>query len=504
MAPEIILPLTDYPSLEDWRLLALLGKRIISVIKILIHIPLPFLQYLFHAIRAGLRVFIYCCRTRNRNLGETIKFLFSLFKMVIAIVALILCLFTPIPSVLVAMFFIYGVVKLIHSGGVLLFSFAAHLRLDRSLPENKWRQDQHWDNIKKHLSLLAIGIAMTLLTSILMAGVGAVFLAGPVVVLSLVIVCVVTLAAAVYLCGLFYQRRKIGNKDPVLTAEYDANIKKFVKFFGFWSLSLVLIAVPIVIGFVCPGIPLVAYAVAATFLVVFYLIDMGKSAYDHANTTKVAEPAPAGLPPKNSLVDAMEYDYYKRKSRAVYLNPTDSQKNVVFLLKEALVKYMELSRPHCFLERGKIEHKKRGIINAMADLLQSEYSSKDKNELVNVLIEAIEGLNTDKQELENSSEPIKIKKIIDNIADLAKDLDELLNRMTSDNENRENSNNVLITLCEAYTNGPVSTVYPPATAQSFWLKKADFDDFVEACEAAKEFSPSTVKMNTCKQAFSLA
>ncbi|MES2998845.1 MAG: hypothetical protein V4700_05965 [Pseudomonadota bacterium] len=477
-----------------WRLMALVDKRLLSIAKIFSKLPFFFipLLYLLHFLRAGLRVVNYFRNTKNKNLGETRKLLFSMFKMAIAIAAFVLCWFVPIPLALGSTFLLYSIIKLVDSGGVLFFSFVAHFTIDKNLLENKWRQDQYWDNIIKHISILAIGVATTLLTAIFLAGgVAAIVWTSPVIVLSLAIASAVTVVATLYLCGLFYQHSKVNDENPNLKTEYNANIKKFGKLYFVWLLSLALVAVPIVISILCPLAPAV-WIVVEVLLTIFNVIDLVKSTYDYFDSTKVPGLKPASQTPKNSLIDVSVNDYYYRKNRIIYLDPINSQANEAFLTKEALVKLLEFRyKLPSFVEKRKIKVKKMGVINDIASLM---YCEGTEEELVNALIQGIIALNEDKHELEdgNSHVNLKTKKIIENINDLEDDLAELLDRMRLKiSANNKNESNFLINLWVSFKEQKFDTTRS-AYFQSFLKCTADSQDFSEACGVAKEIKQETV------------
>ncbi|MES2142493.1 MAG: hypothetical protein V4471_06415 [Pseudomonadota bacterium] len=483
-----------------WRLFALVAKRLLSVAKLVSKLPFIFTPILYglHFLRAILRVGNYFLNTQNKNLGETRKFLFSAFKVAIAIAAFILCFFMPIPAVLATAFLLYSVIKLIDSAAVLIFSFLAHFKINNS-PENKWRRDQYWDNIIKHTSILAIGVAMTLLTAIALAGgVAAVVWTSPVMVLSLTIASVVTGAAIVYSAGLFYQRFKVRNGNTELKKEYDAKIKKFAKVFTCWLLCLASVIVP----FLCP--PAAALWLVPVLLGFYNLFDAGKSSYDYLDNTKVTDSEPAGLEPKNSLENAVVSDYYGNKDRVIYLKMPkneDTQKelyeklrsNEIFVVKEALVKLAELQTKierlenkegvlPFFSEKSKIVMKKNYLIRELAQTLKRDW--KDNIDLIHLIMHAISDLEKDREELLKTNKPLNLKteKNIQNIQCLVEYSMELLQYIPCQYERNKknherNKNNFLLDLLEAYESKTLNENKdkPKACFQSFWKKRSEFE-----------------------------
>ncbi len=77
---------------DFWLTLSFVLKRLETIAKYLAKLPLffTFSLYLFHLIRAALRIYSFLTKTKNKNLGDTCKFLFALFKVSIAVIALIL------------------------------------------------------------------------------------------------------------------------------------------------------------------------------------------------------------------------------------------------------------------------------------------------------------------------------------------------------------------------------------------------------------------------------
>lgn len=397
-----------------WRLFALVGKRLIAIGKTFSTLPFPFtpILYVLHCLRAVLRLVNYFRKTQNKNLGETRKFLFSAFKVAIAIVAFALCFFMPIPLVLGTAFLLYSVIKLVDSSGVLIFSFFAHLKLDKNLPENKWRRDQYWDNIIKHLSILGIGVAMTLLTSIVLLGaVEKIVWTSPVIILSLAVASVVTVVGIFYLGALFYQRYQCRH-DPNLKAEYDTNIKKFAGLFIVWLLVLASVSVP----FFLPSA--LALGFVAGFLSACNLYDSVKSIYDYFDKTKVADPTPDNLEPKNSLEENGAWCYYGTgfipylKTFSSNLNTSSVstlvETNHIYLIKEVLiyVKALENKLSQFSFEQAKRENKIEYTLFGLAETLKNN-GKNDEKYFIDIVKKGILALDKDCEKL--SGKPLSLK-----------------------------------------------------------------------------------------------
>jgi ABC-type proline/glycine betaine transport system permease subunit len=543
------------------RLCALIGKRVISIGKTFQKLPFPFspLFYVLHLLRAALRLYNFIFYTKNKNLGETRKFLFSAFKVIIAILALVLCFFMSVPAALGSAFLLYSVVKLLDSSFVLVFSFFAHFKLDKTLPENKWRRDQYWDNIIKHINILALGVAMTLLTAIVLAGgvVNIVWIS-PIIILSLAIASVVTVVSFFYLCSLGYQHYKFRN-DSVLQAETDANLKKFAGLFVVWLLALAFAAIP----FFVPAIPALAFVASlltlGTVVSFFYLAracyqryrfredpnltkemdadikkftaiffifllsllliavascipvlsplvpvigllnfcnvyDSIKSFYDNFDKTKVADPEPTGVDPKNALQDSSTWCYYGENfipylkaipcdienSVAAIQDPKDNKENGSYLKKVSLensklisdiikgnhifvikkilvyVKELEAKMEQSSLETEKREAKRRYLLLKLAQTLKDE-GENDSDYLISILVKTCKALDQDIDVLAGKPLNSKTMNNISNINSLKAEIDEVIEYRKSQHANgkkkyytKENSS--LLNLLLVYEN----------------------------------------------------
>ncbi len=457
-------------SSEFWRLFALVGKRLISIAKIFSKLPFLFtpLLYALHFLRASLRVINYFRHTKNKNLGETRKLLFSAFKMTMAIAVFVLCFVMPVPTVLLTSFLLYSVLKMVDSAGVLVFSIVAHFKIDKRLPENQWRRAQYWDNTKKHMSILAPGIAMTLMTSIILAGgVAGIVWTSPVILLTLAVASVVTLTSLGYFLGLIYTRYKSKIADE--KTAYDESSKNFAKVFAFWSVCCLLVGVSCAL----PTVP--ALGLIPAFLVLFYLYDAVNSSYYYFKTKSDRPKLPDNLVTSNPLEGHTLSCYYAsknplfslKKNTVVDVNnkalshPASHrvESNHVALIKETLVYAHELknklhhlekeNRLGLFIEKSKIEIKIKYIIYGLAKTLKNE--ENDSDYLIALLIQVKKAFARDADQL--AAKPLNLNTMqnINNVNGFKKELDELIQYKQDCDGSISKPNSLLIDLFCAYT-----------------------------------------------------
>ncbi|BBB15398.1 hypothetical protein RVIR1_09180 [Candidatus Rickettsiella viridis] len=461
-------------SSEFWRLFALVGKRIISIAKTFSKLPFLFtpLLYALHFLRASLRVVNYFRKTKNKNLGETRKLLFSAFKMTMAITVFVLCFFMPVPAVLLTSFLLYSALKLLDSAGVFVFSVVAHFKIDENLPENRWRRAQYWDNIKKHMSILAPGIAMTLMTSILLAGsVAGIVWTSPVILLALAIASVVTAVSLAYVSGLIYSRQTSKTDDA--KAAYHEGIKKFAKVFVPWLACCLLVGVSCAL----PTVP--ALGLISAFLVLFYLYDAVNSSYYYFKTKSDHPKLPADVITSNSLESHPLRCYYASKNPLFSLKKnTAVEANHIVLTKEALVYVHELKNKlyqlekekglGFLLEKSKIEIKIKYIVYGLAKTLKN--GENDSDYLMELLIKVKKEFDQDTDKLADKPLNLNTLQNINNINNFKKELDELIKYKQDCDVSIFNANNVLLALFFAYTDSESLNKQqpPPFFHQSFF------------------------------------
>lgn len=186
-----VLRLTDLfraiASISFLRLLFLLLKRLVSIVKsvlryFFIELPTPALEFLYvlHFARAFLRLISYFSELNNKNSAELTKFLLSCFKIFISFLILSLLIVTGIYGIAPMSLAIYGSMKTsfrIYSGSKFIISLGTLLtscyrrefvskKYGDDL-EDAWLRAQYKDNYWKHVPILFIGLATTILLSLL-------------------------------------------------------------------------------------------------------------------------------------------------------------------------------------------------------------------------------------------------------------------------------------------------------------------------------------------------
>lgn len=340
------------------RLLFLLLKRFIAIIKsalkyFFISLPIPALEFLYvlHFARAFLRIISFFSEVNNKNSGEIIKLLLSVFKVFISLLMVSLLIVATVyggsPLFLLSLP-VYGTLKTIfrvYSGTKCLISLITLIgtyyrrewvsKKRGNNAEDDWLREQYKDNYYKHLPIFFIGLSTTILLSVL----------------------------------------------------------SFVGFSGLGPVGFIIIIV-----------------LACSLL----MIDIVKSIYDFHYSTKVPEPTIGSLKQKNSFIDFSYKDYYYRKCRVARLievnQPKDYETNRIYLLKEIVVKILSLedklkkcssSRFNFFSENKKIQEKIEGLKQMASTLLTDDYikNTSIKSAVLNALNEDYKNLNEDNKTL---------------------------------------------------------------------------------------------------------
>jgi hypothetical protein len=427
-------------SISFLRLLFLLLKRLVSIVKstlryFFIELPIPALEFLYalHFLRAFLRLISYFSEPKNKNLAEMTKFLLSCFKIFISFLILSLLIITSLYGIAPMSLAIYGSMKTffrIYSGSKFIISLGTLLvscyrrefisKKHSDDLEDAWLRAQYKDNYWKHVPILFIGLATTILLSLL-------------------------------------------------------------SFMGVAGLGPV--------GFI------VVIVLACSFL----LIDIIKSIYDAYHSAKVPEPKIGSLEQKNSFIDYSLKDYYYRKCRVGRLSSQDLTANKVYLLKEIIVKIIELDTklaPYtsyqagffsaCFSERQKIEQKITGLMQEGSLLLSPDF---EKNQSLFKLL--IKALKEDYDASKNLSD--KILAPIPVIKNYINKLEQKVEILISNRVIGEDSSKIKI---EAnYSRDFLSGLLhqrdafkkntPVQIEQSFFRKVGDCEDIAIACKAQK-------------------
>jgi uncharacterized membrane protein len=333
---------------EFWRALSFVLKRLETIAKYLTKLPLPltYSLYSLHLIRAGLRIFSFFYKTKNKNLGDTCKLLFAIFKVSIAIIALVLlgCGFVSLPSMLLSSFFAYSILKFIHSTIVLLVSTVSYLKLDKNCIKQQWMRAQYRDNITKHVCMLGPGLLFVLLTCMLSAGTSLLIWTNPLLLLADGVIGAALLAIVYYFFYKITKNKRNPDENLLLKKDQIAKVKKFLLMFGFGIVALLLTAITPWLGISAITFALVllcAQDISLTIYYYFYGID-------------IPNPEPANLNEEqlNAQIGQTSRDYYQTLSPILYLQTQVSEKlkhpedvnkaNKKLLLKVALVKLLQL------------------------------------------------------------------------------------------------------------------------------------------------------------------
>lgn len=333
---------------EFWRAMSFVLKRLETIAKYLTKLPLPFTfsLYILHLIRAGLRIYSYFNKTKNKNLGDTFKLLFAVFKVSIAIIALVLlgCGLVSLPGVLLSSFFAYSILKLLHSSIVLFISTFSYLKIDKNCLEQQWRRAQYRSNITKHVSLLSGGLLFVLLTCLLNAGASILIWTNPLLLLVNVLICVAVLASTFYFSYKIAQNKRAANENAWSKKDKITTIKKFLLLFGINLVVLLVIATA----------PSLGVAAVISALILLCAQDVLLTIYYYFYDVYIADPKPANLGEEqlNERLDQTSRDYYQTFSPTYYLQTQVSEKfpqlndvikaNKKLLLKVTLLKILQL------------------------------------------------------------------------------------------------------------------------------------------------------------------
>ena len=377
---------------EFWRALSFVLKRLESIAKYLNSLPLPFTfsLYFLHLIRAALRIVSYFYKTKNKNLGDTCKLLFALFKVSIAVIAIVLlgCGLATLPAILLSSFFAYSILKLIHSAIVLLVSTVFYLKIDKNCIEQQWRRAQYRDNISKHVCMLGAGLLFVLLTCMFLAGTSILIWTNPLMLLVDGVICVALLATVAYFAYKIAKNIRISGENLLLKKDQIAKIKKFLWMFGLGIIALLLtVATPWV------GVSAITYA-----LILLSAQDALLTIYYYFYAVYIPDPEPANLSEEqlNERLGQNSRDYYQNFSPVYYLQTQISEKfpqvddvnkaNKKLLLKVTLLKILQLRN----------ERAKNAKLGVMSQFFSLEEKFKVKEEYL--LRELAWTLNTDNLE----------------------------------------------------------------------------------------------------------
>lgn len=464
---------------EFWRAMSFVLKRIESIAKYLTQLPLPFtvILYSLHLLRAGLRIVNYVKKTKNRNLGETCKFLFAVFKVTIALIAITLLNtgLVSLPSVLLSAFFSYTIFKLIHSTVVLLSSTIIYLNRHKQCVEQEWRAAYYRNNINKHAGLLSMGLLFVCLTYLSTRN--DLIWSSPVLLLLDGMIVLGLITAMVYLNYQIIKNKQIHRENLILKPEQIAKIKKFLICFGLGIIALLLVITTPSLGVFSITAALILVCAQDILLTIYYYF------YDAV----IPDPKPANLNEAQLNQDFWKTnrDYYQNFSPIYYLKNHVSEKfpsiadinkeNKKFLLKITFIKLFQLEnkiekRGCFFLSQKKHQIKKKYLLYELAWALNTD----DQDALIDLFIRSISDLVETKQ-----------------FKNLCHKLDELLELFDKNNQtyrisHDQNILGQLFFLAKQMKTNQVSEITKPKLFyQSFWKKMGACDALSQAFKASR-------------------
>ncbi|OIZ96130.1 hypothetical protein A1D18_00775 [Candidatus Rickettsiella isopodorum] len=471
---------------EFWRALSFVLKRLESIAKYLTKLPLPFTfsLYILHLLRAALRIYSYFYKIKNKNLGDTCKLLFAVFKVSIAIIALVLlgCGFASLPSILLASFFAYSILKLIHSAIVLLASTIAYLKIDKQSIGQRWRRAHYRDNMTKHVGMLGAGLLFVLFTCLFNVGTSILIWSNPLLLLADTVIGVGLLVAVFYLGYKIGKNKHLASENLVFMSDQAAKIKKFLLLFGLAIVALLLTAAT-------PSLGVSAITIA---LVLLCSQDIVLTVYYYFNGVYIPDPEPANLneEPLNTYIGQTNRDYYHTFSPILYLQTQVSEKlqqikevnkaNKKLILKVTLVKLLQLENKLAKITK----------LSAFSRFFSSQKKLNVKKEYL--LRELTWALNTDDQEVLIDLFILAIIDLAENkrTVFLKNNLCELLDLLDRGNLDyhllQKNSLAQLFFLArQGECTQQTEIVKPQAFYQSFWKKVGACDALSQAFRASR-------------------
>lgn len=329
---------------EFWRALSFVLKRLESIAKYLTQLPLPFtiILYSLHGVRASLRIVHYVKKTKNKNLGETCKFLFSVFKVLIALIAFALLAsgFGSLPTALLTAFFSYTVLKLVHSTAVLLASTVFALNMNKSRIEQQWALSNYRCNINKHAALLSTGLLFVSVTYLSTRS--RLMWTNPLLLLIDGVMLFGIGATIGYISYKIIKHKRIDG-EILIGREHSVQCLKKVLFFGLPSIALLLIILTPGLGFFS----------VTTALIVLCAQDIVLTIYYYFFNSSIPDPKPAHWSePSHQDFWKTSWDYYTTFSPIYYLKTQISdqfpsmtevnQTNKKLLLKMTIIKLLHI------------------------------------------------------------------------------------------------------------------------------------------------------------------
>lgn len=294
------------------------------------------------------------------------------------------------------------------------------------------------------------------------------------------------LAISFFTLGFSFINYKNANSalDQVwLKKQYENNLKK--------HREILIVAVPITLVLSLLSLGLVSgpwFWVMLGIASIFLIIDITKAIYYYVKGSGVPEPAVAQLPQENAFIDVANNNYYYRKCRTARLTNNNPEGNRIFLLKEVIVKIIQLqtklennstSRFWFFSEKAKIQKKIDGLIQDAQELL------KDKPDKIALIIQLSVSFQEDLSEIKDDPKTVGI--VQEYIRGLKNQLQ--VPRQGDDSSvklNLNNKNNKLWKLIFTEETGKESIPKSQAFQQSFFRKKGDCEDIHDACQVLLE------------------
>lgn len=257
-----------------------------------------------------------------------------------------------------------------------------------------------------------------------------------------------------------------------LKKQYENNIKK--------HREILIVAVPITLVLTLVSLGLVAgpwFWVMIAIASIFLCIDMAKAIYYYVNRSGVPEPEVAQLTTQeNAFFEVANNNYYYRKCRTARLQLQDPEGNRIYLLKEIVVKIIQLeaqlkntsvSRFSFFSEKKKIQQKIDGLIQEGHSLIGNDY---EKNR--QLFDKVIQSLKTDYDTVDKKHNVLlKIKQNLD----------------VNFSEYSENYSDIGVILFRIFSfDNTKKSLLSQGFRQSFFRKKGDCEDISDACQQLNE------------------
>lgn len=288
-------------------------------------------------------------------------------------------------------------------------------------------------------------------------------------------------AISVITLGFSYYQLKTCNKGPDhdwLRANYQSNVKKH------FEILVVTIPMTVLLTLVSFGVVAGPWLWILLGLATLFLVfDMAKAIYYHLNKCAIPEPEVATLTQQNSFINVSMKDYYYRKCRSGRLEIDNIENNRIYLLKEIVVKIMELrtkfthhsaSRFGFFSETAKLQKKIEGLKQMASHLLMDDY--KENERLRDELVKAL------KKDYLNFIATKNVQGLI-----YQEQIENLINEF-NDHSSNENIFDELLYARDRIKKkfNQKDMTYSQSFKQSFFKSKGDCEDILDACELFKE------------------